>query len=78
MGFPVARQSSYRAGSNLPPRKPLNKHKQALTVTIEPEHRQWLREHFMEYRFRSESHAIDEAIKLLRETKEREHGSKQR
>lgn len=54
----------------MPPRKPLEKHRQSMTVSLEPDNRSWIREHFEEYGYRSESHAVDEAIRLLRSSKE--------
>lgn len=49
----------------MPPKRPREERKQALTITIEPQHRQWIRENYKALGFRSESHAIDEAIRLL-------------
>ncbi len=51
----------------VPARKPLNEHKQPLSVSIEPENRQWIREHWKELGFRSESHLVDEALRQFRE-----------
>jgi len=51
----------------MPPRKPLNQHKQSMTVSIEPMNRAWIRENFQGNGFRSESHLVDEAIRLLKE-----------
>ena len=65
-------KSRLQTGKALPPRKPLNEHKQSMSVTIEPEHREWVRNNFRQYGFRSESHVVDEAIRLLIEMKERE------
>ncbi len=58
--------------TTMPPRKPLNQHKRPMTVSLEPEHREWIREHYREYGFRSESHAVDAAIRLLIEKKQGE------
>ena len=54
---------------SVPPKKDLAEKKQPLSVTIEPGHRTWLREHYGELGFRSESHAVDAAITLLMETR---------
>ena len=58
-------RGSNRQRSQVPPRKPAEERKQALTVTLEPGHRHWLRENYRALGFRSESHAVDEAIRLL-------------
>jgi hypothetical protein len=58
-------QSQRKRTKAMPPRKPLDKHKQQMSVSIEKKHRDWIREHWEEYKFRSESHAIDAAIDLL-------------
>ena len=63
-------QPPRRLGREMPPRKPLDKHKQSMTVSIDPENRQWLRDHYADYGFRNESHAVDEAIRRLRTAKE--------
>ncbi len=57
--------SRSRPGRNVPPRKPLNEHKMPMSVSIEREHREWLRENYKGLGYRSESHAIDDAIRLL-------------
>lgn len=54
-------------GHSMPPRKPLNQHKQSMTVSIEPFNRTWIRENFQGNGFRSESHLVDQAISLLKE-----------
>lgn len=59
-------------GNPMPPRKPLNEHKQSMTVSIEPRNRNWIRENFQDKGFRSESHMVDEAIRVLKEQSERE------
>ncbi len=56
----------------MPPRKPLDQHKQSMTVSLEPSNRKWIRESFQDNGFRSESHLVDEAIRLLMEKTERE------
>jgi hypothetical protein len=56
-------------GTAVPPRKPLDEKKQPLSVTIEPDHRKWLRENYLHLGFRSESHAVDQAIRLLMEAR---------
>ncbi len=61
-----------RPGKTVPPRKPLEDHKQSMTVSIEREHREWIRNHYRELGFRSESHAVDTAIHLLMESRARE------
>jgi Arc/MetJ-type ribon-helix-helix transcriptional regulator len=55
------------SGDSVPPRKPLSQHKQSMTVSIEPTNRAWIRENFQGNGFRSESHLVDEAIRLLKE-----------
>lgn len=61
-----------KVGPPMPSRKPLNEHKQSMTVSIEPMNRNWIRENFRDKGFRSESHLVDEAIRLLMEKTERE------
>ncbi len=65
-----------QARASMPPRKPLDEHKQPMTVTLQPENRRWLRDHYQELGYRSESHAVDDAIRLLKETKEKEKGGR--
>jgi len=60
-----------QVGGSMPPRKPLNEHKQPMTVSLEPSNRQWIRENFRENGFRNESHLVDEAISLLRRNAEK-------
>jgi hypothetical protein len=55
----------------MPPKKTPEERKQAITVSLEPQHRQWLRENFRREGFRNESHAVDGAIQLLIEARER-------
>lgn len=50
---------------NVPPKKPREEHKQVLTVTVDPGHRKWLRENYLALGYRSESHAVDDALRLL-------------
>lgn len=50
---------------SMPPRKPFDQHKLPLSVTVDRTHRLWLRENYLDLGFRSESHAIDDAIGLL-------------
>ena len=52
----------------VPPRKPINEHKQSGTWSIDPNVRRWLRENFGGLGFRSESHAVEEAIRRLKES----------
>lgn len=59
-----------RALEPMPPRKPLDQHRVQLSVTVDRDHRVWLRENFAGLGYRSESHAIDEAIALLIRTAE--------
>jgi len=61
------KSKNHQAGNPVPPRKPLNQHKQSMTVSIEPSHRTWIRESFQDNGFRSESHLVDAAIRLLKE-----------
>lgn len=68
-------QSLPKAGEVVPQRKPLNLHKRPMTVSLKPENREWIREHFEELGFRNESHAVDTAIDLLKE-KFRKKGEK--
>jgi hypothetical protein len=56
---------SNRLTDVMPPRKPLDQHKIQLSVTIDRDRRLWLRENYAALGFRSESHAVDEAIGLL-------------
>ncbi len=56
----------------MPQRKPLNQHKQPMTVSLNPGNREWIREHFEECGYRSESHAVDAAIDLLRKGRSKE------
>jgi Arc/MetJ-type ribon-helix-helix transcriptional regulator len=56
----------------VPPKKPKDKHKKSVTVTLEPEHCVWLRENYKSLGFRSESHAVDEAVRLMMELKSRD------
>ncbi len=51
----------------VPARKPLNEHKRPMSVSMEPENREWVRAHWRELNFRSESHLVDEAIRQFRE-----------
>ena len=57
-----------RRGVSVPPRKLPQEHKQHLTVTVEPATREWLRQNWERLGYRSESHAVDDAIKRLRES----------
>lgn len=52
----------------VPSKKPPEQHKLPLSVTINPSRRLWLKQNFAELGFRSESHAVDEAIGLLMKT----------
>lgn len=54
-----------RSLESMPARKPLEQHRLQLSVTLDRTHRTWLRENYAELGFRSESHAVDEAIGLL-------------
>jgi len=49
----------------MPARKPFEQHKIAMSITLEPARRKWLRENYAELGYRSESHAVDDAIGLL-------------
>jgi len=65
-------QSLPKVGEEVvPQRKPLNQHKRPMTVSLKPENREWIREHYEELGYRSESHAVDVAIDLLRKEKSR-------
>jgi Arc/MetJ-type ribon-helix-helix transcriptional regulator len=67
-------QSSPIVGEEvMPQRKPLNQHKRPMTVSLNPENREWIRDHFEEYGYRSESHAVDAAIDFLRKEISKEH-----
>lgn len=57
-----------RRVADMPPRKPADEHKQHLNVTVEPINREWLRENWAQLGYRSESHAVDDAIRRLRES----------
>jgi hypothetical protein len=65
MGIPM--KGKDKTGSSMPPRKPLNEHKKSMTVSIDPENREWVREHYRGNGFRNESHLVDQAISLLKE-----------
>jgi hypothetical protein len=52
----------------MPPKKPAEEHKQHLNVTVEPVNRAWLKENWARLGYRSESHAVDDAIRKLRES----------
>jgi hypothetical protein len=54
-----------RSLESMPARKDLEQHRIQLSVTVDRTHRTWLRENYAELGFRSESHAVDEAIGLL-------------
>jgi hypothetical protein len=62
---------------SMPPRKPFDQHKLPLSVTVDRTHRLWLRENYLELGFRSESHAIDDAIGLLMQKAELERSQQQ-
>jgi hypothetical protein len=64
-----------RSSEPMPPRKPLDQHKVQLSVTVDRDHRVWLRENFVGLGFRSESHAVDEAIGLLKQKSEADKSS---
>ena len=51
----------------MPPRKPLDQHKQSMTVSIDPSNRKWIRDSFRDNGYRSESHLVDGAISLLKD-----------
>ena len=70
-------EESGQVRGSMPPRKPLNEHKQSMTVSIDPSNREWIRASYRDNGFRNESHMVDEAIRLLREkiAKEREKRS---
>ena len=53
----------------MPPKKPEHLRKVPITVTIDPEHRKWLKDNYSKLGFRSESHAVDEAIRELIKSK---------
>ena len=59
------RPTGVEGSEDLPPRKPLDQHRLQLSVTLDRDHRTWLRENYAELGYRSESHAVDEAIGLL-------------
>lgn len=65
-------QSLPKVGEEVPQRKPLNQHKKSMTVSLKRENREWIREHFEELGYRSESHAVDVAIDLLKERSKEE------
>jgi len=52
----------------MPPKKPAEEHKQRLNATIEPANRLWLRDNWARLGYRNESHAVDDAIRKLRES----------
>lgn len=54
----------------VPARKPLSEHKLPMSVSMEPDNREWIREHWRELGYRSESHLVDDAIRVLRATRE--------
>lgn len=53
----------------MPERKSRNERKRALSVTVMPDHLHWLHENYTRLGFRSQSHAIDVAIELLKESR---------
>ena len=55
------RGSRYR----VPPRKPMDQHKQTASFSLDPARRAWLRENYARLGYRNESHAVDELIKRL-------------
>jgi hypothetical protein len=64
----VVLRNGSKIGSLLPPRKAPEKHMQHLTVTISPVNREWLRQNWEKLGYRSESHAVDDALRQLRES----------
>lgn len=54
-------------------RKPESEHKKQLTVTLEPEHVEFVNKYFKDLGYRSKSHLVDQAIEILMKARQGEH-----